>query len=214
MNSLDLAVPFLISIAVSIGGCTYFERVHPNLRITKQKPAHFKGAEQTLQNVCILLVACCPQFNVPSTNAFLWPMIFWYCIAEFWFAFSHRLMHSRRLYRFHKQYHTDTSPPTASDVLNCSIVELFVVNIASVMIGPLLIPADYLTMCIWIFITSSQATLGHSNLVGQSEVHSIHHARCNVNYGTGLYLLDRLLGTYSSGATCPSSTLADSSTPL
>lgn len=196
MNSLDVAVPFLVCTAISICGCTYFEVCYPNLRISQESPNHYGGAESTLQNVCILLVLSCLQIPIPSSSAWLWPIAIWYLLAEVWFALSHRLMHSRRLYRFHKKHHTDTSPPTACDVLNCGVVELFLVNIATVMIGPVLVPANYFTMCIWIAITTSQATLGHSNLIGQSELHSIHHARCNVNYGTGFYLLDRLLGTF------------------
>ena len=196
MNSLDLALPFLVSMFASLCIFTFFEVVHPEYRISKQRPVHFNGAERTFQNILILLVPCCLQFDIPSSTATLWPMMLWYFIAEIWFAFSHRLMHSRQLYRFHKQHHTDTYPPTSADVLNCGIVELFFVNVASILIGPLLIPADYVTICIWIFITCVNATIGHSHFIGPSEEHSLHHARRNVNYGSGMYLLDRLFGTY------------------
>ena len=196
MNTMDLAVPFLIAVFVSSVTATFTEMTAAHVRISGAAPAHFKGAKVTLRNVCIILTISSLHIPLPTSDAYLLPPLLWYLIAELWFALSHRMMHTPKLFRFHKQHHTDTSPPTATDALNCGLVELFFVNTLTVMLGPLLFPSTYWVTVAWICAAVYNAFWSHSNIRGKSDTHSLHHRYYYINFGTGFYILDRLMGTY------------------
>ena len=68
----------------------------------------------------------------------------------------------------------------------------------SFLIGPYLINGHLLTIKLWILLGSINVCISHSGykhfLVGKE--HNLHHRLSKHNYGQGLYLMDKLFGTY------------------
>jgi len=120
-------------------------------------------------------------------------------LLEVWFYYSHRLMHYPPLYRlFHKQHHEFLQPYGWTGIY-CSIAELFLVNLFSVMVGPLITGMTGWVLFMWSTIISVLTVLGHHsgfNIPFISDgKHDIHHFMFNYNYGI-FETLDRLHGTF------------------
>ena len=68
----------------------------------------------------------------------------------------------------------------------------------SFLIGPYLFNGHLLTIKLWIILTSIGVCISHSGykhfLVGKE--HNLHHRLSKHNYGQGLYLMDKIFGTY------------------
>lgn len=121
-----------------------------------------------------------------------------FCI-DIWFFTTHYLFHKIPiLYKNIHKFHHRTSIPSAVSALDAHIIEHLLVNIMSILIGPVLWPGYYITIYIYIFVTTANSCISHSgyksSLVGIE--HNIHHRLSKYNYGTGLYLLDKLFNTY------------------
>lgn len=121
-----------------------------------------------------------------------------FCI-DIWFFTSHYMFHKIPfLYKNIHKFHHRESTPSAVSALDAHIIEHFLINILSIVVGPTLWPGYYLTIYIYIFITTANSCISHSGynspLVGIE--HNIHHKLSKYNYGVGLYLLDKLFNTY------------------
>lgn len=120
-------------------------------------------------------------------------------VLDVWFYYAHRLMHYPPLYRlFHKQHHEFIKPYSWTG-LYCSIAELFLVNLFSVTIGPLIVGMTGWNLVAWIVTISVLTVLSHHsgfNVPFFSDgKHDIHHLQFNYNYGI-FEILDRLHGTF------------------
>ena len=129
----------------------------------------------------------------------IYKMCFYIFCIDIWFFSFHYLFHKIPiLYKNIHKFHHRESIPSAVSALEAHILEHLIINILSILIGPILCPGYYLTIYIYIFITTANSCISHSGynspLVGIE--HNIHHNFSKYNYGVGLYLLDRLFKTY------------------
>ncbi|XP_058460580.1 fatty acid hydroxylase domain-containing protein 2-like [Malaya genurostris] len=117
---------------------------------------------------------------------------------EFFFYYSHRLFHSKYLYKsFHKKHHEWTSPVALAAVYShplehviCSMIPLY--------LGVWLTKAHLISAWVWVAIALTGTLHDHSGyhlpFISSSEAHDFHHLKFNQFYGV-LGFLDWLHGT-------------------
>ena len=121
--------------------------------------------------------------------------------SDCYFYISHRPLHTQWLYHLHKHHHTGTVCVAKS--LDANGLEHLFGNLGSFIIG---------VVCLWYFgviiniyivgswvgLATINTCISHSNFQCclDSGSHFNHHKHRQYNYGFGLYLLDRLGGTY------------------
>ena len=116
---------------------------------------------------------------------------------EFYFYYVHRLLHTKKLYKYHALHHKVISP-VATATLYSSFVENLFCNFLPVVLVPLLVPMNWYSMCVWNILATASAVCSHNGfkfLPMLTKFHSYHHLFKTCNYGTN-GLLDYLNGTY------------------
>ena len=111
--------------------------------------------------------------------------------TELWFYFSHRLLHSRYLYPYHKIHHLYTEP-TAVTALYCHGFEFIFCNFLSVVWTQMFIDYPWYILLMWYSLTAFNTTRSHQLVDGY---HYIHHGNSKKNFGV-LGIFDHLMGTY------------------
>lgn len=123
---------------------------------------------------------------------------FYMFVADQWFYWTHRLGHHPLIYQGIHSVHHQWSHPVAVRAIYAHPLEHLVVNIGSIVVGPLLIPANFLIILFWVALTTWNAVSGHSgtDVPGSGNIvkHDLHHRLLNCNYGT-LGLSDIMWGT-------------------
>jgi sterol desaturase/sphingolipid hydroxylase (fatty acid hydroxylase superfamily) len=121
--------------------------------------------------------------------------------SDCYFYITHRPMHCKWLYHMHKHHHTGSVCVAKS--LDANALEHIVGNLGSFIIGILFLWYFGLIINIyivggWVGLVTINTCISHSNLqcLLDSGKHLNHHKYLNCNYGFGLYLMDRLGGTY------------------
>ncbi|MHA2341044.1 MAG: sterol desaturase family protein [Candidatus Hodarchaeales archaeon] len=121
--------------------------------------------------------------------------------GDIYFYLSHRPLHSKYLWHFHKSHHRGKVCVAKS--LDADILEHFIGNLGSFVIGFLVL--YYLNFIVniyvvhfWGLIATINTCISHSagHAPFDTGVHHIHHKSLKYNFGTGLYLIDRLMGSY------------------
>ena len=87
--------------------------------------------------------------------------------------------------------------------LDADLIEHLIGNLGS-FIAPFIlfhimdIPFNMIIYNIWVAIATLNTCVSHLGYkaFGDKGVHNLHHKYLKCNYGTGFYILDRLLGTY------------------
>jgi sterol desaturase/sphingolipid hydroxylase (fatty acid hydroxylase superfamily) len=125
--------------------------------------------------------------------------LLYYIFADIYFFTLHYLCHQSyflytKIHKFHHRVYTTS----AVSALDASPVEHAVINLGSFLIGYIIFGGHIVTIKIWVSLATINTGIAHSGykhfLVGKE--HNIHHRLAKHNYGQGLYILDRLLGTY------------------
>ncbi|KFE66479.1 sterol desaturase family protein [Hyalangium minutum] len=131
---------------------------------------------------------------------------------EVWFYVSHRLLHTKALYRFHAQHHVAqvTEPLTS---LSFSLVERLVLmggGMGLALLAIEVMPITKAGLMAYILTNYLLNVVGHSNtewlpkrfvsswlgrLVFTPTFHALHHARYQGHYGLFTVVLDRWFGT-------------------
>ncbi|MCY1016387.1 sterol desaturase family protein [Pyxidicoccus sp. MSG2] len=131
---------------------------------------------------------------------------------EVWFYVTHRLLHTRALYRLHAQHHVAqvTDPLTS---LSFSVVERLVLmggGFGLVLLAMQFMPVTKVGVMAYIFTNYALNVFGHGNTEWLPErfvrspagrlfftptFHALHHARYQGHYGLFTPVLDRWLGT-------------------
>lgn len=122
---------------------------------------------------------------------------FYLFMADQWFYWTHRLGHHPLIYQQIHSIHHQWVHPIAVRAIYAHPVEHLVVNIGSILIGPLIIPSHFSMILFWVALTTFNAVYGHSGTAipaGSAEKHDLHHRFLNCNYGT-LGLSDIMYGT-------------------
>lgn len=129
-----------------------------------------------------------PVFSMHEV--YQWILMF--CWEEMLFYHFHKLLHTPRLYHFHKKHHEWISPiPWVA--LYASPVENVLVNFLPVLSAPLIVGLNVYHLYIWIAVATLSSVMSHT--VWFRTPHNLHHKYFYGNYGA-LYLLDRIRGTY------------------
>ena len=131
-------------------------------------------------------------FYIADLSYFI-PHVF---IADSIFYWTHRLCHTRLLYKIHKQHH-NWNEPVSSSFLDANPIEHMIVNIPTVVIPLYIIKVSAFQQGLWIISVTINSITGHMVSYDSKQPHILHHKLRNINYGAGgYYLMDRLMGTY------------------
>jgi len=126
----------------------------------------------------------------------------WLVMSDAIFTLTHRTLHTPTFYWIHKQHHLNNSKTGtySTSTFDSHILEFLFGNVATALIPPLILRGTDTMQMVWFVTATINTILSHTNVsqwgFGEGP-HLIHHRRMKCNYGQGLYLWDRLLGTYS-----------------
>ena len=125
-----------------------------------------------------------------------------FCVDIWFFTFHYSCHRFSFLYNKIHKFHHRISTTSAVSALDANPIEHLFVNIGAIMIGPFFFDKHIITMKVWVSLSTILTCIAHSGykhyLVG--EQHNLHHKLSKYNYGQGLYILDRIFGTYKDPA--------------
>lgn len=145
-------------------------------------------------------------------------------LADLWFYATHRALHSRFLYRFHKAHHAHLAPTEATAFLALSPVEAHLSGLFMISFPMVVFPVDARVMigCAGIilffgFYNHEGALLGAPALplVNGPAEHQLHHSRGrkNANYALIFPFIDRIFGSYAAPSPVVLAALAEAPRP-
>ena len=121
--------------------------------------------------------------------------------GDLYFYISHRPLHSKLLFKYHKSHHTGLIHVAKS--LDADALEHIFGNIGSFLCGILLLwyfnyIINIYILAFWVGSITLNTCISHSNnnCSLDNGVHKLHHKYLNCNYGTGLYIIDKLCGSF------------------
>jgi sterol desaturase/sphingolipid hydroxylase (fatty acid hydroxylase superfamily) len=118
----------------------------------------------------------------------------YFLTIDFWLYCTHYLFHTRQLYKYHKVHHEFTVPSSVT-ALYTHWLDFYFNNLFPVLIMPIMLQSDPLTVLVWIVYTTFNAVyMSHSRITPDTS-HLIHHKYFVYNYGVNVYM-DRLFGTH------------------
>ena len=120
---------------------------------------------------------------------------------DIYFFVMHRPLHTKYLYKYHKSHHTGKTRVAKS--LDSDMLEHIVGNLGSFFSGIFLLQyfgyiMNVYVLFLWVGIATVNVCVSHigEDKLSNTNPHYIHHKRRKCNYGSGIYLMDRLVGTY------------------
>jgi len=168
---------------------------------------------------CIIMTAFCTAgglyaqyrgWAMAPAELSVWTVVWTFAAAtvlfDIWFYFSHRLMHTKYLLRWHKDHHRNRTPTTWTND-HFSLPDAFSTQCFFI-IMPFLIPIPPLVFVGWRLFDQARGMVGHSGyeffdnrmarwpspLIAVLH-HDMHHQRFNVNFALQFSLWDRMFGT-------------------
>lgn len=123
----------------------------------------------------------------------VWQMPAIILLTDFLFYFMHRLAHLKYFYKIHSIHHT-FDIPIAVAALYAHPVEHMFVNVFTATAPLFIVRACPVVAFMWTAIASANTVVAHSANQKNGQ-HALHHRFRNCNYGVGLMLVDRIVGT-------------------
>jgi len=194
----------LVQIALWIAASTRFLPTFENVRV--------RAAEATALNTVPAVLMC---------------MV----LAEFGFYWSHRLLHSRALYRhLHVHHHRIEAPTSAYDALYQHPVEMQM-NLALTYLPLAIVPIHIYAAAAYLYLSGFIAfVLNHSGrecevalvipftskryVIWSTELHDDHHRHRAGNFGAQLWCFDEIFGTRIGGVSTRSKTKHEVGDPM
>ena len=153
--------------------------------------AYYRGIKLSLVNMVISAMILFLILRPPQGNVDIKKICMGWVASEIWAWCSHKAMHTKWLYKYHKQHHLNLD--TIATSLDGHPIEHVIFNIGVVAVF-VIVAGNPLPLVVMAFATLSSVT-SHSGY-SWSLAHGIHHKIHNVNYGFGFYIMDRLTGTW------------------
>jgi sterol desaturase/sphingolipid hydroxylase (fatty acid hydroxylase superfamily) len=119
-------------------------------------------------------------------------------MADVWFYTTHRLFHSRWLYKFHKVHH-EWKYPLSYATFYAHPLENIVANLCTILSGLHIFQTSHALSHFWILTVLTQSVFSHSGDIKLGPIfiksrHDYHHMYLNCAYGNDLFM-DRLFKT-------------------
>lgn len=131
-----------------------------------------------------------------STYHIFWQLPLIIVLTDIIFYTSHRYFHYNKLLynNIHRKHH-EYDPPIAIGALHAHPIEHIFVNLFSTIMPMFIVRSDMIVSIIWTIISSVNVVVAHSG-TWPNDPHIAHHRYLKCNYGVGLLLMDKVLGTF------------------
>ncbi len=138
-----------------------------------------------------------PYYHLLSGLPLLCKYIALPLLVDIFFYISHRMLHNKYLFYFHRKHH-ELVHPVGIGSFYMSPIEFYGALVIPIYLPLILLGADNYHTHLWItFTVFNGICVAHSNTKQLSEFHNYHHTNKTkgyCNYGTDIFM-DRLLGT-------------------
>lgn len=130
---------------------------------------------------------------LPPQN-FIWQLPAIVILTDIIFYVCHRVFHlNKTLYMHVHEQHHEYDPPIAPAALYSHPIEHLCINLSSTVFPMFIVKASFPVALFWTIAASINVVVAHSNIHGGA--HTNHHKYKTCNYGVGLLLCDRIVGT-------------------
>ena len=115
-------------------------------------------------------------------------------MSDIYFFCTHITMH-KYLWSWHKHHHRGKVQVAKS--LDASLPEHLICNLGSFVFPFVFFTPSTPILCTWVAVSTVSTCISHIGYttLGDKGRHLHHHRHLHCNYGTGLYVMDRLCGT-------------------
>jgi len=177
---------------------------------TSNRKDFFKASVNSLKNqLFCTLPSSFLFFNYYTVNyensiasALIFPLFI--VLGDIYFFLTHYPLHNTFLWKYHKTHHNGNVHVAKS--LDADLIEHFIGNLGSFIFPFLVIRYFNFVINVYVFylwvafatISTCISHLGFKDL-GDNGIHHLHHKYLKCNFGTGFYIMDRIVGTYRNG---------------
>ena len=130
------------------------------------------------------------MFTIGAFKIFLCPFI-----SEIIFFYTHKLGHTRSLYKAFHSVHHQWIVPCAVSASHAHPLEYLLCNLPTLLVPPLILGLNWYVANLWFVIANVSIVNSHSGYMFEDSIrHAAHHKYYNINYGP-MKILDNIYNT-------------------